>query len=378
MTLSILHIINSLEYGGAETRVVSLVRWLADRGHTVEIVTLKKQGELLDSLEPHAVKVRQIGIRSKWELPFSIGWLTCFLRQTPFDVVHCHLVYSSIAARAAIQLSKLCYNSHATPVLITTQHHAFHPKENTLLYRIEKCTRYQTDGMVALSSTISNLLTRDSYKGHLRIIPTGINSKEMTLEGQITNTNDSEYILSVGHMRDDHKGHDVLLRAFSLLAIQNPNLQLVLIGDGSQRKNLEDLALRLGIRRRVQFLGNLTRREIATWMCRCVIFALASRWEGFGRVLIEAMASGSPVVSTTVEAIPEVVDDGRTGLLVPPDQPELLARALGWLLSHPEERHRLAQSGAHMAHSRFSLDSMGQSTLQFYEYLLDSRRRESH
>jgi glycosyltransferase involved in cell wall biosynthesis len=150
-----------------------------------------------------------------------------------------------------------------------------------------------------------------------------------------------------------HKGHAVLLEA----AGRVPGARVVLVGDGPQREPLAALAGRLGIRDRVVFAG----RRDSVWPClRAVdVAALAStEREGLGIALIEAMAACRPVVASRLGGIPEVVEDGRTGLLVDPGDAAALAAALQELAADAERRRRMGEEGRRRFERRFTVARM--------------------
>lgn len=142
-------------------------------------------------------------------------------------------------------------------------------------------------------------------------------------------------------------GIDVLIEAFARLLHERPSrpLQLRIVGEGSQRTALREQAERLGVAGSVEFLGPMPHAGVAAAMRGFDIFCALSRAESFGVAAVEAAACGAPVVATAVGGLPEVVADGRTGLLVPPDDVEAAARALSRLVDDVELRERMGREG---------------------------------
>jgi glycosyltransferase involved in cell wall biosynthesis len=134
-----------------------------------------------------------------------------------------------------------------------------------------------------------------------------------------------------------------LLGAVALAAREHPPLRLEIAGDGPLRAELEAEASALGIADRVTFLGEVGDVPALLW--RASLLALSSRTEGIALTLLEAMARGLPVVATAVGGNPEVVEDGRTGLLVPPGDSQALARAIVELIGDPERALRMGRDG---------------------------------
>jgi glycosyltransferase involved in cell wall biosynthesis len=180
----------------------------------------------------------------------------------------------------------------------------------------------------------------------------------------------SAFILTIAS-HDEWKGLDVLLRAMALLREGSESISLVIAGDGPLRAELERLAGALGLHTQVQFIGNQSRPAVAQLLRRCTLFVLPSRFEPLGIVLIEALACGKPVVATAVDGIPEVVDNGRTGILVDPDNAHALAGAIRRLLADAALRDRLGQAGRLRVNEAFRWQRMGEHYVRAYEEVLE-------
>lgn len=151
-------------------------------------------------------------------------------------------------------------------------------------------------------------------------------------------------ILAAAHMYA-RKSLDVLVRAASLLRDRWGAVKVRIAGVGPERERWETLSRSLGLADRVTFLGHVSRARLAAEYHACAIFCHPSRQEGFGIVFLEAMAAGKPIVACRSAAVPEVVLDGRTGLLVEPGDPSALADALTSLLEDHTVRRRLGEAG---------------------------------
>jgi glycosyltransferase involved in cell wall biosynthesis len=167
------------------------------------------------------------------------------------------------------------------------------------------------------------------------------------------------------------KAHDVLLRGFALAREQSAagarTLRLLLVGDdpfGDGRRRAEALAEQLNLGDSVHFAG--VRRDVAQLLGASDVFVMSSLWEGLGLVFLEAMATSRAVLATEVSAVPEVVVDGRTGLLVAPSQSAPLAAAMLRLAADPELCARLGTAGHARVIERFALARMVEETLAVY------------
>jgi len=163
------------------------------------------------------------------------------------------------------------------------------------------------------------------------------------------------------------KGPIYLLRAMAEVWKSYPQASLVYVGKGDLEKELRQEASRMGVPEKVWFLG--WRDDIPEIMCILDIFALPSLNEGMGRVLVEAMAAGRPIVASNVGGIPDLVCQGKNGLLVPPEDPKALARELLFLIANPDKRRKMGDTGRKMA-VQFGVDSMVQKIDRLYRDLL--------
>ncbi len=153
---------------------------------------------------------------------------------------------------------------------------------------------------------------------------------------------------------DEWKGHRYFLEAAAQVAACAAQARFLVVGDGVERRRLQGQARRLGLQGRVLFTGN--RQDVPQILAASDVLVSASRAEPFGRVLIEAMAMGKPVVATRAGGVPEIVDEGRTGLLVDPASSPQLAQAICRLLQDPDLRRRLGNDGQRRAKKRFSAE----------------------
>ncbi|MDR7545259.1 MAG: glycosyltransferase family 4 protein [Armatimonadota bacterium] len=173
-------------------------------------------------------------------------------------------------------------------------------------------------------------------------------------------------VLTVARLVPEHayKGVDTLLAAWPLVLRSVPEAELVVVGDGPDRPRLEREAARLSLDGRVRFTGRIDDRALAEAYRQAAVFTLPARtrvgrWaegEGFGLVLLEAAAAGLPVVAGNGGAIPEVVRDGETGLLVDPESPEEVAAAIVRLLRNPDLARRLGEAGRRLVREEFSYE----------------------
>jgi glycosyltransferase involved in cell wall biosynthesis len=162
-------------------------------------------------------------------------------------------------------------------------------------------------------------------------------------------------ILSIGRLHEQKDQH-TLIEAWARVSVRFTSATLALIGSGPLESKLRDLANDRSVAHTLRFVA--PRPDLRSAYADADAFVLSSRWEGLPYVVLEAMSHGLPVISTAVDGIPEAVIDRRTGLLVPPADPRVLAEALMWAISEPEKAARLGAAGRARAAAEFGLDTM--------------------
>ena len=176
-------------------------------------------------------------------------------------------------------------------------------------------------------------------------------------------------VVAVGRLSPE-KGLDVLLDAFALLVCQCDNVHLVLVGDGQERHALEEQRSRLQLGDLVHFAGYT--ETPGDYVAESDVLALSSRSEGIPNAVLEAMAMGKPVVATAVGGVPEIIEDGVSGRLVPPERPDLIARALSEVLMDANVYNRLAAQGKRRVEEAFSIRSRVDRLQSLYEDIVRS------
>ena len=172
----------------------------------------------------------------------------------------------------------------------------------------------------------SDMLEYVQGNKEIEVIPNMVDSELFKCNFKEIDSNDEFKFLSVGYLMYK-KGFDLLLKAFKVAFINDNKVKLIIGGDGEENKKLKELAKELGIENKVEFLGYISRERVAEEMGKCNCFVLASRFETFGVVYIEALATGKPVIGTKTDAINDIINENN-GLIVNKDNQEELVNAL--------------------------------------------------
>jgi glycosyltransferase involved in cell wall biosynthesis len=238
-----------------------------------------------------------------------------------------------------------------------------------ILSALGRMTARLADAVIAPSRATALELARDYGSVVRAVIPNGVLAPAAGPPSDHVRSIETEStVLYVGRLRT-RKAVAVLLEAMSVLAARRPDLRLVIAGDGEQGPALRRRAALPDLHGRVDFAGALPREAIADWYRRAAVLCLPSTYEGFPVTIVEAMAAGLPVVATRVAGVPEAVDDGRTGLLVPPEDVSALAAALDRLLEDLDLRRRMGRAAQAEFERRFTIGVVADAHLALYEKL---------
>jgi glycosyltransferase involved in cell wall biosynthesis len=183
-------------------------------------------------------------------------------------------------------------------------------------------------------------------------------------------------IVSVGHIRRV-KGFDVLLRAAAEVRQVHPKATFLIVGSVQEPdcdRDLRDLVRRFGLQRNVRFMGKMENESVWPLLKLCDVFCLPSRSEGMSNALLEAMGCGLPCVATAVGGTPEVLEDGRTGYVVPSEDHHALANRILALLADPGGARKMGSLARRVIEERYSAESMIRNMVGRYDQLLGTRR----
>ncbi len=277
----------------------------------------------------------------------ALADLKAVLGAGQFDVVHTHSAKAGALGRLAArdaQVGRIVHTYHGFPF------HQFQSRLRRRTYiRIERSLAKFTDAFLAVGPAVAAeaIVRRIAPSERVRTIGVGVSSGPAPAFSDQAEARrllgvplGMRVVGTVGRL-DFQKAPEDFVNA--LAGLHRKDVYGVWIGDGPLRAKTEKLAARRGLAGRMSFLGE--RSDVASLLPGLDVFAMASRYEGLPCAIVEAMAAARPVVATAVNAVPNVVISGETGLLVPPDQPELLSRALGYLLENPSVAARLGAAG---------------------------------
>lgn len=300
------------------------------------------------------------------------GWaMLRLLRRQRFDAIHAHWLlphgYLALLART------LCSNR---PRLICTSHGADLYGLNGWFARFlqRRVVRGSDHVTVVSQAMLDTLRSRFGDTGGCSVLPMGIDTRVLFTPPPMESPRDG--LLFVGRLAEK-KGVDVLLEALAQLP-ETLAPRLTVIGSGSEQDHLRALSQRLGLTRRVHFMGGLPNMDLPAWYRRSLIAVFPSRvtrdgdQEGLGLVPVEALACGCAVVASDLPAVRDVIRHGETGLMVKPDDAAELAHALQTLLLDPARRQRLANAGREDVRIRFDWERIADGYRRLYAQAPDN------
>jgi glycosyltransferase involved in cell wall biosynthesis len=372
--MKILHVINTLSAGGAELHLLTLCQYLKRLGVETVVAYLKEgrgSRPLRPDFEAAGIPVFYLGGES---VDFVRPWLQLqrLLKQEKPDILHTHLPRADLLGF----LTRLIGFSGSW---VCSVHgiYANHWRGHKTLPLFKLIWR-QADRVIAISRAVKEWLVKDCGLApeKVQVVYYGIEPERWSLPSQDLRSkwelNGQLLVGTVGRL-EPVKGHDILIRAMPSVVQQFPQATLLIAGHDpwGYGRVLERLATQLGVDAHLCFLG--FQNDVPLFLHALDVFAFASRSEGFGQVVIEAMAAGKPVVVSRIAPLTEIVVDGETGLWAEPGIPESFAEKIRWLLTHPEDARAMGRRGQERVSTFFSAARMAQEMRNVYATVLTSR-----
>lgn len=278
------------------------------------------------------------------------------------DVIHAHVYLAGVAA-------VLLGERHGIPVVISEHFTGFPRRTVHGLQRLMAKFAFQRASLVCpVSEDLKRHIESYGIRARFRVVPPVVNASLFSPGGgtSVNRGEDDRKRMLLVALLDPKKGVPYLLEALVHLRKRRDDFVLDVVGDGPSRAEYEELANKLGLANIVRFYGLKTKQEVAEFMQRCDFFVLSSEWENLPSVLIEAMASGLPIVATGVGGIPEIINE-EIGILVPPKEVEALAKAVDYMLDHYQDYS--AKGIVQYALERFSYEAIGSHLNKVYREL---------
>jgi glycosyltransferase involved in cell wall biosynthesis len=359
--MKVLHVHKLKGVSGSEGHLLALLPALRSAGVDARFVGLDVAGSeaprFYERLDELGVPYRQVRCGQDVSPRMARDLVRAVRAEGP-DLLHTHLVHADVYGSIAARTTRTPY--------VSTRHNDDRYLLGPFRY-VDRAFARGARRLIAISDAVRAFLEAAGHnRARLTTIHYGLDElpdapSEPTPERAGIPAR-APLALAVGRLIAQ-KDHATLLHAFARVHAAQPDARLAILGAGPLEAETHALVASLGLADAVVLPG---RTEIRDWLERADVFVHTSRWEGFGIVLLEAMLAGLPIVATRVSAVPEVVADGATGILVDPGDAEGVARGLGGLFADPERAAQLGAAGYERARSDFSVERMVERTLAVY------------
>ena len=382
----ILHLITNLPVGGAQDNTLITVERL-DRSKFDVTLMCAPEGKWVQRArqlsDVNLIFVEEL--RREIHLFYDVTAffrIYRFIRRGRYAIVHTHSSKPGFLGRLAARLA-------GVPVIIHTIHgfpfHDFMPASVRKFYIwIERQLARVTDYLV----TVSRLNLEKAVQLHIAKrdklvnVYSGIDFEKFDVEVDVPRKchelglRPGDKIVGMVGRLSEQKAPWNLIQAIPQVLRHHPGTLFVFVGDGELKDNMQALAKDLNVSAHTLFLG--FRDDVAEVMQTLDVYVLPSQWEGLGRSLTEAMYLERPVVATAVEGVPELVENGKTGILVPPNQPQALAHAIAELLSDPQKSRQLGEAARRKVEGSFEAKHMLNDLERLYNIALKDKSKSAH
>ncbi|MEX2505466.1 MAG: glycosyltransferase [Pseudohongiellaceae bacterium] len=341
--------------GGVEQRRLLLAQGLDPDRYEQVLICTQAKGGLPQRIESTGCRIHEVGLFDGISDKKPYRKALTIARQFRPHIIH-GAVYEGVALAAIVgriaQIPIIIGEETSDPV---NRHWRGH-----VLYRMLAALTHR---MVAVSPVVRDyLIKRIRLPEHkVTLINNGVMEWQPVPEWRIRKASEQlglcseDFVIgTVGRLQNDHKRHSDLIVAFKSVLLHCPNAKLLIVGAGSDEKFLKSLVFELRLDKQVIFAGY--QGDTAPFYKIMDVFVLASAHEAFGLVLVEAMLAGVPVIATRVGGIPYIVEDGKTGFLSEPFQPDSIAGMIVKLYEDPEKRQQMARLGKRKAKAEFGAD----------------------
>ncbi len=371
--MKVLYIIESLGRGGAEQALVNVLPAIRAHGHHCEVAALWPPYDLAADLEEQGFPVHRLDITGRWNAAQAVLRLVRVARRVDPDLLHAQLSFAILYNALTKPLWRRPLRI-ATFQFVTYQEFPANTVARKIRKRVERFVVHRwTDRTTGVSEAV-----RDHFRLHFGIPSVSVIHNALDLDA-ISERSDgnlvrakygvlpSEFLVTTSARLAEQKGHRFLIEALSLLRFRGLLPKALFIGEGRLRKNLSEQARVLGLAQQVVMPGELPNSEVLQLVAASEAFVLPSLGEGLPVALAEAMAIGKMVIATRVAGSSELVEDGVSGLLVPPSDPEALAAAIERSMYDNGLRERLGTAARLKIRLSLSKEAIASEWSRYYK-----------
>ena len=368
MPIVLAELAGSSSYGGGE-RYLELLFGRLDRARYRPLLICPEPGSFVGRMKERGVETHLVHLAPLFN-PIALWRLTRLLVREHVTILQTHGARANFYGRIAGRLA-------GVPVIISTIHNSLKD------YKVSPLTRWLYTVLLRLTLPLVHriLCVSEANRGDLiEECPAAAAKAHTVYNGVVLSAFSSQPyhqkvrqelgvtegpVLVMVARLTEQKGHRYLLQALSCLLETWPQLCCLFVGEGELQDALRRMAIDLGVERACRFVG--VREDIPDILTAADVFVLPSLSEGFPFVLLEALAMGCPVVASRVNGVPELIEDHKTGLLVPPRDPQALARAIRDMLDDRRAALRMGAAGRALVRERFTVNRMVANTTAIFD-----------
>jgi L-malate glycosyltransferase len=369
--ISVCHVISGHVWAGAQVQVRTLLKALSGHSDLKLHSIVLEEGRLAQELRECGTRVKVIPQYGA-SLPRLLFHSAKFLKNQSVQIIHAHGYKESVLASLLASWCKI-------PVQVRTFHGARTPfsglklRHRAALFLDRLTTKHFVDRNIIVSAGLAASMGQELDPAKVSIIQNGIEVATISSALSVREAKQrlqipgNAFVVGASARLEEVKRLDLFHAATTHIARELPGTRFVLAGTGSQEKHLKEMFRKSGLEQSVQFLGH--RNDIYDVLRAMDLLLITSDQEGIPMALLEAMALRVPVVSRAVGGIPEVMEDGYSGILVPTSEPLALAQACLLALRNEELRRRLADAAAQVVSSRFTAQANAEQIFRLYRDL---------
>ncbi|MEA2109699.1 MAG: glycosyltransferase family 4 protein, partial [Pseudomonadota bacterium] len=362
--MKILHINTEKTWRGGEQQLLYLICGLKKRNITSHLVC-QPASPLEEKARAEKIETFPVAMRSEIDLRAAYK-IRKLINRYHYDIIHSHTSHAhTIAFFAALGSKTRLLVSRRVDLSIFR--HSF-LRLSSIKYRL------MADHYIAISKKIKDVMVADGIPGqHISVAHSGIDLERFAttppdhLIQEFNLSKDDPIIVNIAHLAWV-KGQTHLIKAIPQVLVRVPNARFFIVGGGELLAELQALASSLDIDRNLTFTG--FRDDVGAFYQLADIVVMSSIQEGLGTAVIDALALAKPVVASNAGGIPEIIENGVTGTLVPPADPQALAEGIIAYLANPERARQIGLQGQQKVRKNFSVDHMVEKNIDVYRQLL--------
>lgn len=369
--IRVLHILWSGRIGGTEEYIVNLAKRLNPERYSITLCFLKEQGDIFEEAKKeNRFKVDFIGINSGYDIGGALRFALYLIRNR-FDIIHSHM-------RNIISTFILSILTLTTPKILT--HHVGPVdkklfKKNRFFYLLYRRT---FDRVIAISNTVSRYLINElryPYRERIVVVYNGIDTErfcyDVSMQSEVQDAAGMNKIIGFIGRMEYFKRPDIFVKIANEIIKKDKNYHFIMVGDGNELEVCKRMVIDYSIKDHFSFLGY--RRDIPQILRSFDALVFTSKGEGFGIVLIEAMAMGVPVFAVNDGAVPEIIEDRKNGILLNTIDPKIIAKEIIEVLKDNNLINKIKLNAVKDVKNKFSIEASARKTERLYEELLKRR-----